>query len=61
MITDWQGSPNVASLLSEDPRTGLKELKAAEVPLTKLRVAAALHTDGNTALFLQVWLRQRKA
>jgi hypothetical protein len=47
LITDWEGSPHVAKLMSDSPETGLKDLADAGIPLTKVNVAAALHFGGN--------------
>lgn len=44
--TDWPESPNIMSLLSDSPETGLSDLKEAEIPLTKWRVFLRLvHGD----------------
>lgn len=40
--TDWPESPDVMSLLSSSEDTGLFDLKEAEIPLTKYRVALRL-------------------
>jgi hypothetical protein len=46
-VCDWVESPDVMSLLSMAPETGLRELKEAGVPLTKARVAAQLWCKGD--------------
>jgi len=56
LITDWDQSPDVASLLSEAPETGLWRLKEAGVPLTKMRVWVELAWHGDMAGFLESWL-----
>ena len=43
LVTDWIGSPHVASLVSEAEETGLLRLKNAGVALTKARVYAELY------------------
>lgn len=45
--TDWPDSPNIMSLLSDSPETGLSDLKEAEIPLTKWRVFLRLIHDDN--------------
>jgi hypothetical protein len=40
--TDYPDSPHVMALFSEDPATGLADMKTADIPLTKLRVHARL-------------------
>jgi hypothetical protein len=42
-VVDWVESPHVMSLLSTSPHTGLADLREADIPLTKTRVAARLH------------------
>lgn len=59
LITDWEDSPDVASLLSEAPETGLWRLKEAGVALTKMRVWVELAWGGNMAGFLESWLDGR--
>lgn len=39
----WEGSPNMMSLLSTSPETGLDDLKEAGIALTKWRVALRLN------------------
>jgi hypothetical protein len=56
MVTDWLGSPNVASLLSMDPATGLRTLHDSGQALTKHMVAAALYWDGHVGGLLRAWL-----
>jgi hypothetical protein len=56
LITDWSDSPDVASLLSEAPETGLLELREAGVALTKLRVHVALAWGGDLCGFLRSWV-----
>lgn len=49
--TDWPDSPDVMSLLSSSEDTGLFDLKEAEIPLTKYRVALRLlWNDDETAM-----------
>ena len=61
IVTDWEESPNVASLLSMAPETGLRDLYLTGKPLTKARVAASLlgKKDGDVVTFLTAWLRGR--
>jgi hypothetical protein len=56
LITDWRESPDVASLLSEAPETGLADLKESGVALTKLRVHVALEWGGDLRGFLRSWV-----
>lgn len=44
-VSDWPDSPDVLSLLSTDPHTGLGDLKELGVPLTKMRVMLRLWFD----------------
>ena len=46
LVTDWEGSPNVASLLSDNAPV-LSQMKADGVPLSKLAVTAALYYGGS--------------
>lgn len=59
LITDWEESPDVASLLSEAPETGLWKLKEAGLALTKMRVWVELAWAGDMAGFLEAWLDGR--
>lgn len=59
MITDWRGSPDVASLLSRAPETGLLRLYDSRIPLTKARVAAELWTGGDMARLLTEGMARR--
>jgi hypothetical protein len=56
LITDWSGSPDVASLLSEAEETGLLRLKMAGVALTKMRVWVELAWGGDLVGFLRSWI-----
>ena len=56
LITDWSGSPDVASLLSEAPETGLLRLREAGVALTKMRVWVELAWGGDLVGFLRSWV-----
>jgi len=56
LITDWASSPDVASLLSEAPETGLVELRERGVALTKMRVWVQLQWHGDLVGFLRSWV-----
>lgn len=62
-ITDWDGGPNVMSLLSDAPETGLSHLyEIADdatrrvFKLTKARVLAELKYDGSMEKLIGTWL-----
>ena len=56
--TDWPESPNILSLFSTDPSTGLLDLFEAEIPLTKWRVFLRLiHDDDAYAALDDLGLR----
>lgn len=57
LVTGWEESPNVASLLSLAPETGLSHLHEAGIPLTKARVWAELYHDGDLGRALWSWMR----
>lgn len=57
LVTGWEESPNVASLLSLAPETGLAHLHEAGIPLTKARVWAELNYDGDLGRALWSWMR----
>lgn len=57
LVTDWEGSPNVASLLSMAPETGLHDLYLAGLALTKVRVAAAFYADGDVIRLITSWIK----
>lgn len=50
---DWVDNPNVMSLLSASPETGLLDLYLDDVPLSKWRVMCQLHYEGS---FLKMML-----
>lgn len=56
LVTDWSGSPNVGSLLSMAPETGLRELHDSGAALTKHQVAATLYWNGHVGGLLRAWL-----
>ena len=60
LITDWEGSPHVAKLMSDSPSTGLKHLVDARIPLTKVNVAATLHFGGNVNELLFRFIRKEQ-
>lgn len=56
LVTDWAESPDVASLFSLAPETGLRDAHDAGA-LTKARVAAELTTGGDVGLLLWRFVR----
>lgn len=61
LVTDWDGSPHVAKLMSDAPETRLLHLEAAGLPMTKLNVMAALYFNDNTHETLLRWYKARRA
>ena len=60
-VVDWDDSPNVMSLLSDSPATGLTRLVESGTPLSKVAVAAELHFGGSeNAVLLDFIVRDKR-
>ena len=59
LVTDWDGSPNVASLLSDNEPV-LGKLKSDGIALSKLNVFAALYFNGSVLDALMAFIEDEQ-